>query len=276
MRIVGYDVGGRVHVAVRDGQWLIPLGGAEEFWADPYAVHVNAAQIRKRVKVNDVRLLPPVKPSARVVCVGLNYGEHVDEGSFTKQDYPTIFGRWTQSLAVTGTPVAVPVDEEGLDWEAELLVAVGRPLLVAKPDSADKAVFAYAAFNDITARRTQKLTTQWTMGKNVDHSGPMSDLVTADEVSDAVGRRLVCRVNGEVMQEATTDQMMFGIGQILAFVSRTFQLLPGDLIATGTPAGVGYARTPPRLLRPGDTVEVEVEGIGGVSTPVVDWDARAL
>jgi 2,4-diketo-3-deoxy-L-fuconate hydrolase len=269
MRIVGYDRHGRVHVAARDGDSLVPLGDAEQFWRDPHAGVVEANRVTERLDPSRVTFVPPVVPSARILCIGLNYAEHVAEGPFSKLEYPTVFGRWTRSLAVTGTPVAVPADEQGLDWEAELLVAVGSPLLMADALQAQRAVFAYAAFNDITARRAQKLTTQWTIGKNVDNSGALSDLVTADEVGDMRGRRLVTRVNGQVTQESTTDQMIFGIGEILSFISRTFTLMPGDLVATGTPSGVGYTRTPPWLLQPGDTVDVEVEGIGAVSTPII-------
>jgi len=267
MRIVGYEHDGRVYVAGRDGSDLIPLGLVEDFWDDPYAA-VASANPDIRIASSTVKLVPPVKPAARVLCVGLNYSEHVNEGPFEIPDYPTIFGRWTPSLALAGTPVIAPVDEVGLDWEAELLVAVGKPLHLADAQEAQDAVFAYAAFNDITARRAQKLTSQWTLGKNADYSGPISDLVTHDEIGEIGSRKVVARVNGEVMQEASTDQMIFSVGDILSYVSRTLTLLPGDLIATGTPAGVGYARTPPRFLQPGDVVEVEVEGVGSVSTPV--------
>lgn len=272
MQIVGYQRDGGVQVAGRDGTSLLALGPVQTFWKDPYAA-VSAAKEpdRERIDASVVQLAPPVKPDARVLCVGLNYAEHVDEGPFDRPDHPAIFGRWTPSLAVGGTPVAIPVDERGLDWEAELLAVVGRPLSVASPAEALDGVFAYAAFNDITARRAQKLTSQWTIGKNADHSGAMSDLVTADEVGDPRGRKVVARVNGQVMQDASTDQMIFDVGEILAFISRTFVLTPGDVVATGTPAGVGYARTPPRLLGPGDVVEVEVEGIGSVSTPIVGF-----
>jgi 2,4-didehydro-3-deoxy-L-rhamnonate hydrolase len=270
MRLIGYEHhDGGVHVGARDGERLIPLGPVEQFWLDPYAASDAAGDVRARVEIDSIRLAPPVRPSARIFCIGLNYREHVEEGPFDIPRHPTLFGRWTPSLAVAGTPVVAPVDEQGLDWEAELLVAVGRPLDLADADQADAAVFAYAAFNDLTARRAQKLTTQWTLGKNADHSGPMSELVTRDEVPNVRGRKVIARVNGEVMQEASTDQMIFGIGEVLSFLSRTLTLRPGDLLATGTPSGVGYARTPPRFLQPGDEVEVEVEGVGAVSTPVV-------
>jgi 2-keto-4-pentenoate hydratase/2-oxohepta-3-ene-1,7-dioic acid hydratase in catechol pathway len=170
--------------------------------------------------------------------------------------------------------VRVPSDEDGLDWEVELAAVVGRPISRADTATALDGVLAYATFNDITARRAQKLTTQWTLGKNVDGSGPLGDLVTADEVGDpGAGLRLTTLVNGERVQDGSTDQMIFSVGEILSFVSRTFTLRPGDLVATGTPSGVGYARTPPRLLHGGDVVEVEVEKLGRVRTPVVDGDS---
>ncbi|MCE0763338.1 fumarylacetoacetate hydrolase family protein [Pseudonocardia kujensis] len=270
MRIIGYELAGEVHVAARRDHDLIPLGPVTDFWHDPDGAIETGLRASVRIPASSVRLAPPVKPSARILCVGLNYREHAAEGPFDVPDHPTIFGRWTPSLAVGDTPVRIPVDEDGLDWEAELLVVVGRPLSCAEPHEVEDAIFGYAAFNDITARRAQKLTTQWTLGKNADRSGPMSDLVTRDEVGELGRRKVISRVNGQVMQEATTDEMIFGVADVLAFISRTFALTPGDMIATGTPSGVGYARTPPRLLQPGDVVEVEVEGIGVVSTPVED------
>ena len=244
MRIVGFEDHGRVQVAARHGNDLVPLGDVEQFWRDPHAGITAVKRTGERLDPSGLTLVPPVKPSARVLCVGLNYAQHVDEGPFTRPDYPTVFGRWTQSLAIAGTPVAVPVDEPGLDWEAELLVAVGSPLRVADAQQAEESVFAYAAFNDITARRAQKLTTQWTLGKNVDNSGALSDLVTADEVGDPRGRKLMARVNGEVMQESTTDRMIFGVGEILSFISRTFTLMPGDLVAHRNAVGRGLCPNP--------------------------------
>jgi 2-keto-4-pentenoate hydratase/2-oxohepta-3-ene-1,7-dioic acid hydratase in catechol pathway len=266
MRLTGYHQDDAIHVGRRLDDGLIePLGDVLSFWRDPYRARSRAAPLEPA----GLRLAPPVPPSARVLCVGLNYRAHVDEGPFTAPEYPTIFGRWTASLSVAGTPVRVPPDEDGLDWEAELAAVVGRPV-PADGDALD-SVFAYATFNDITARRAQKLTTQWTLGKNVDASGPLGDLVTADEVGDpGAGLRLTTTVNGEVVQDGSTDHMMFSVGEILTFVSRTVALRPGDVIATGTPSGVGYARTPPRLLHGGDVVEVEVEKLGRVSTPVID------
>ncbi len=271
MRLTGVWLEGRVLVAAVVEDALLPLAEVAQFWNDPYRFigpdHVSTVAA---VSAADADLVPPVRPDARILCVGLNYADHVAEGPFSTPDHPTIFGRWTPSLAAADHEVEVPVDEAGLDWEAELLAVVGRPLTVATRDESAAAVFAYGCFNDITARRAQKLTTQWTIGKNVDFSGPVSELVTWDEAPDpATGLRITARVNGELTQDARTDQMIFPVPDLLAFVSRTFTLRPGDLVATGTPSGVGYARRPPWLLQPGDRVEVQIEGIGSVRSRVV-------
>ena len=271
MRLTGIGFEESVFVAATEGDEVRPLAEVGQFWNDPYkwvtAGHVARCQPIARHTVN---IVPPARPDARILCVGLNYAEHAAEGPYAVPDHPTIFGRWTASLAVSDHEVAVPVDEDGLDWEAELLAVVGKRLSVADPVEAASAVFAYGCFNDITARRAQKLTSQWTIGKNVDSSGPMSDLVTAEEVPDpTTGLRITARVNGELTQDARTDQMIFPVPEVLAFVSRTLALRPGDMVAMGTPSGVGYARSPAWLLQPGDSVVVEIEQIGSVRSKVV-------
>ena len=271
LKLIGYRKNNHTQIGVLlPGHSVLPLGDADTFWADPFAATAGIDTSAGPLTVSGLTLVPPVVASARVLCVGLNYAAHVDEGPFTIPDYPTVFGRWTTSLTVSGTPVEVPVDEAGLDWEGELLAVVGRPLKMASPEEALDAVFAYAAFNDLTARKVQKLTTQWTLGKNADNSGPMSPLVTADEIGDpANGLRVVTTVNGKIAQDGKTSDMLFSVGTLLSLMSRTFTLQPGDLVATGTPSGVGYARTPPWLLHAGDVVEVDIEKVGKVSTPVI-------
>ena len=230
----------------------------------------TAGPPRRSCRASSVRLAHPVPDGARVLCLGLNYRAHASEGRFEQPEHPLVFGRWTASLVPDGTPVAVPVDEDGLDWEGEVAAVLARPLRHADAATARAAVLGYAAFDDLTARRTQKLTSQWTVGKNAEGSGPMGDLVTADEVGDLRdGLRLRTLVDGEVVQDATTADMVFELGDVLARLSRTMTLHAGDVLVTGTPEGVGYVRTPPRLLGPGNTVRVEVERLGSVTTPVV-------
>ncbi|SNQ47384.1 Fumarylacetoacetate (FAA) hydrolase [Frankia canadensis] len=222
-----------------------------------------------------VSLAPPVPAGARILGMGLNYHAHAAEIGSAPPKRPPLFGRWTASLSVDGTPVPVPPGERGLDWEGELAVVVGARLTDVDEDTAARAVFGYAVFNDLSARRAQGASAQWTLGKNADRSGPMGPVVTADEVGDpAAGLRLITRVNGEIVQDGDTSDMIFSIGHILSFVSRTLTLNPGDVLITGTPAGVGYVRTPPRYLVPGDVVEVEIDRVGRLRTPIVDASAR--
>lgn len=270
MRLVGVQVDGRRHVARRDGpDAVVVLGPVEEFWADPHAATVAGAPGR-RLPVAGATLAHPVPDGARVLCLGLNYRAHAAEGAFDPPEHPVVFGRWTASLVTDGTPVVVPEDEAGLDWEGEVAAVVGRPLDRVDAVTAREAILGYAVFNDLTARRAQKLTSQWTLGKNAEGSGPMGDLVTADEVGDLRdGLRLQTLVGEEVVQDASTADMIFEAGDVLALLSRTLVLRPGDVLVTGTPEGVGYVRDPPRYLRPGDTVTVRVERLGSVRTPVV-------
>ncbi|WP_327654366.1 fumarylacetoacetate hydrolase family protein [Streptomyces sp. NBC_00483] len=282
MRIVGVrraSGGSGVEVATlaeQDDEVTV-IASLADFWADP-AGHLSRPPVGPTVPVASVERVPPVLPDARVFCIGLNYLDHAAEGSFRDQElppYPTLFARWPQSLSVDGTEVPVPANEEGLDWEGEVVAWVGAPLVDASPEEALAAVAGYSVFNDLTSRRAQKLTSQWILGKNGDRSGPLGPLVPAAEVGDLKqGLRLRTRVNGETMQESTTDQMIYTVGDTLSLISHTLTLRPGDLLATGTPAGVGYSRTPPRLLQPGDTVEVEVERLGTVRNTVVGNDHR--
>jgi 2,4-diketo-3-deoxy-L-fuconate hydrolase len=268
MRLIGYRTPGGTGIGRVEGSTLATLGSVEEFWSDPD--RASTREPETTIDIDDVTLVPPVLPGARVLCVGLNYAEHVAEGTFQRPSHPAVFGRWTRSLTVSGRSAPVPSGEPGLDWEGELVAVIGRTAKDVPVDQALHAVFGYAAFNDLTARHAQHRTTQWTVGKNADRSGPMSEIVTAKEVGDpAAGLRILTCVDGEVMQDGNTADMLFSVGEILSYLSQTMTLHPGDLVATGTPSGVGYTRRPPRLLRPGDEVTVEIERVGSVRTPIV-------
>ncbi|MFE7930566.1 fumarylacetoacetate hydrolase family protein [Streptomyces sp. NPDC057456] len=264
-----------IGVAV-DGR-VTPLTEVDDFYADlPHWLERARTVRHGTVPLAEVPLAPPVPASARVLCVGLNYRAHAAEGGFRAPEHPTLFGRWTASLSVDGTPVPVPANEPGLDWEGEVVAVVGARLCDAGEREAEAAVLGYAVFNDLTARTAQKLTAQWTLGKNADLSGPIGTVVTADEVGSlSDGLRLVTRVNGETVQDGNTRDMIFGVPELLSRISATLTLHPGDVVATGTPEGVGYVRTPPRLLRSGDVVEVEVDRLGTLRTPVTDASARS-
>ena len=275
MRLVGFETSTGVSVGrlTAEGE-VVELADCATFWSDPSAA-VRAGG-GTPLDLDSLTLVPPVPASARVLCVGLNYRAHVAEGTFEVPPVPSIFGRWTRSLSVSGAQVLVPPGEDGLDWEGELAAVVGAPMHQVAPHAALQGVLGYAAFNDLTARRAQHRTTQWTVGKNVDGSGPLGPIVTVDEVGDpAEGLKLVTRVNGDVVQLASTAEMIFSVGQILAFLSEVMTLHPGDVVATGTPEGVGYRRTPPWLLNDGDEVEVEIERVGSVRAHVLRYPPEA-
>lgn len=282
MRIVGLKQGdGTVLVCnlTEDGTQASLIADLETFWAAPSS-HLAGTPSGPTIAVAAAALVPPVLARARVVCIGLNYQDHVSEGSFRDQklpEFPTIFARWPASLAVDGADIPVPADEDGLDWEGEVVAWLGAPLVDATPEEALAAVVGYSTFNDVTSRRAQKRTSQWIIGKNGDHSGPLGPMVPAAEVGDLRdGLRLETRVNGQVVQQSSTAQMIYGVGETLAHISRSFTVNPGDLLATGTPSGVGYARNPPWLLHPGDEVEVEIERLGVLKNHIVDNSRRHL
>jgi 2-keto-4-pentenoate hydratase/2-oxohepta-3-ene-1,7-dioic acid hydratase in catechol pathway len=280
VRIVGVrDEHGSVSVGAlsADGTEVTVFADLTTFWASP-SEHLVGMPRGKMLSVQEAVLVPPALPGARVICVGLNYQDHVSEGSFKDQDlpeFPTLFARWSASMSTDGAEIPIPSGEDGLDWEGEVVAWVGAPIVDATPAEALGAVIGYSTFNDVTSRRAQKQTSQWIIGKNGYKSGPIGPLVPASEVGDLRdGLTIETRVNGEVVQHGSTRQMIYGVGETLAYISRTFTLNPGDLLATGTPSGVGYARTPPWLLHPGDVVEVEIERLGTLTNHIVDNSHR--
>lgn len=271
MRLLGFLHEGVRMIGVVNGAKVTTIGTIADFYRDPD--NELAAVSGPVYAVEDLEQVPFVPETSRVFCVGINYLSHADEakaGGIDLPEHPMIFGRWQQSLVVNGEPVPVPPKEEGLDWEVELAVVVKDTAWAVNEEDAVQFVLGYTAFNDLSARRKQTETMQFTLGKNADRSGPIGPvLVTADDIPDAGNLRLTTRVNGEVMQDSNTSRMIHSLAKIIAYITDTVTLLPGDVIATGTPSGVGAALTPPRFLVPGDVVEVEVEEIGTLTTPIV-------
>ena len=275
MRFIGVRHGLRTVIArLFDDSTVAEVAEATEFYADldrwvEHAAALSSGEVLRTA----VQEVPAVPAAARVVCMGLNYRLHAAEAGLPVPDYPAFFGRWTASLVSTGTPVLVPVGEPGLDWEVELAAVVGQPLARVDAETALSGVFGYATFNDLSAREHQRHSGLWTAGKNADRSGPFSAIVTADEVGDPrSGLRLTTRVNGEVVQDSSTADMIFSVGELLAYLSEVMTVNPGDVVTTGTPEGVGFKRTPPRYLTAGDVVEVEIERIEVVRNPIVGID----
>jgi 2-keto-4-pentenoate hydratase/2-oxohepta-3-ene-1,7-dioic acid hydratase in catechol pathway len=225
------------------------------------------------VPVQELKLLPCVPQPGKVICLGVNYIDHAKEGGNQIGDYPAIFLRCATSLLAHGAALQVPAISSKLDFEAELAVVIGRRARFVSESDALGAVFGYACFNDATLRDYQRKTTQWTIGKNFDATGAFGPcLVTADELPPGcVGLRIQSRLNGQVMQSANTADMAFGVARTIALLSDSLTLEPGDVVVMGTPGGVGYARTPPVWMKAGDTIEVDIEGIGVLSNPVTAW-----
>lgn len=230
-----------------------------------------------RLPLSQCRLLPPIADASKFVCLGLNYADHAKEGGYALPDYPSLFLRVPSSLIGPGQPMLVPSCSERLDYEAELVIVIGRRCRHVREDAALDVVFGYTAFNDGSIRDYQRRTAQWTAGKNFDATGALGPwIVTADDLPPgASGLGIRSRLNGRTMQESNTEHMIFSVARTIAILSEIMTLEPGDLIATGTPEGVGHARTPPVWMRPGDEVTVEIDRIGALTNPIAAEAAAA-
>ncbi|MCU4185435.1 fumarylacetoacetate hydrolase family protein [Acidiferrimicrobium sp. IK] len=275
MRLTAYLDNGRPTMGVVIGDLVSPLTTVQGFYEDVPGWLAEAAQTEEGTRPA-AELTPaiPVPETAKVVCVALNYPMHAQETKNELPALPNLFARWWATLVADGEPIPVPDAEPGLDWEVELAVVIGSPLRAVAAADAAAGILGYTVFNDVSARTHQQATSQWANGKNADQSGPIaSAIVTADEL-DPSDLRLWTQVNGEMMQDGRTSEMAIKIPELLEYATRTITLRPGDVVATGTPAGVGFRRQPPVLMHPGDVVEVGVEGIATVRNPIVDASHR--
>ena len=229
---------------------------------------------RTRMPVEGLRWLPPVQSPAKAIAVGLNYVDHAAEGQFDPPNYPVLFHRFPSSWVGHGEPLVRPHVSTQFDYEGELLVVIGKAGRYIDKGRALEHVAGYSVFNDGSIRDFQMKSAQWMMGKNFDRSGAFGpEFVTADELPPgATGLQLTTRLNGRVLQHADTRDMIFDVATLVSVCSEPFALQPGDMIISGTPAGVGFARKPPIFMKAGDVCEVEIEGVGLLSNPVVDGD----
>jgi len=222
--------------------------------------------------VQNVRLLSPVRHPEKVVCVGVNYADHAAESGMALPSEPVIFNKFPTTLRGHGDEIVLPPTSSEVDYEAELVVVIGTGGKNIRKEDALHHVAGYTCGNDVSARDWQKGKPggQWLLGKSFDSFGPTGPfLVTADEIGDPGNLRICCRLNGKVMQDSCTDQLIFPVEELIAYVSQVASLKPGDLLFTGTPPGVGMARNPAVFLQPGDQVEVEIERIGILQNSVV-------
>lgn len=281
MQILRFEAAGQERVGVLDGGKVYDLaklvpGTSGDMIAVLKAGRALMEQARdalpraEGIALESVKILSPIERPGKFICMGLNYLEHVKEGGRDIPEYPTLFLRVQTSLLPPDGEILLPKVSEKLDFEAELLVIIGKTAHNVSEDEALDYVYGYTAFNDGSLRDYQRRTTQWTAGKNFDATGPFGPvIVTADELPvGAVGLSIRSRLNGQIMQDGNTKDLMFSVARIISYASEVMTLKPGDVIATGTPSGVGFARNPPVFMKAGDLIEIEIEGIPTLSNRI--------
>ena len=276
MRFTTFHHNGHDRLGLVDGDQVIDLNQAQphihpdlrlalKSGADLFAAAQAAlASTAERLPMAGLQLSPMIPEPGKIICLGLNYFDHAKEGGRNKPEYPWFFLRSASSLLSPNDEAILPKVSERLDYEAELAVVIGKSVKHATMENALDCVFGYSCFNDISVRDYQKKTPQWTIGKNFDKTGGFGPvLVSADELpAGAIDLKIQSRLNGKVMQEANTRDMIWGVAETITLLTECLTLEPGDVIIMGTPAGVGQARTPPVWMKAGDTVEIEIERIG--------------
>ena len=277
MRLASFSHGGRASYGVVVDDRLIDLGkliGAQ--YPDLKALLTAGPTLLDRlrsqtptVSIDEVKFLPVIPNPDKIFCAGLNYRSHVEETGRTESEKPVIFLRLAASQVGHGQPMICPKVSTQFDYEGELAVVIGKRGRHISRDKALDYIAGYSCYNDGSLRDWQRHTSQWTPGKNFPATGAFGPwLVTADEIPDPTRLSLATRLNGQTVQSATVDLLIFSIPEIIEYISAWSELLPGDVIATGTPGGVGFKRNPPLLMKAGDTVEVEISNIGTLRNPI--------
>ena len=269
MRLVTYSVGtGIPEVGMLEGDEIRPLG--HESMVDFIGYGGNPDPGEDVTRVADARLHAPVPSPEKVICIGLNYEDHAEETGAPIPEKPIVFAKYPNSIVGQGEPIVIPPITSQVDYEAELAVVIGRAARNVPESEALDHVYGYTNANDVSARDIQLGEGgQWTRGKAIDTFCPLGPyLVTRDEVEDPQDLSVRCVLNGEVVQDGTTQKMIFSVAELVAFLSTGMTLKPGDVIITGTPPGVGMAREPQLWMKPGDEVSIEIEGLGTLTNPV--------
>jgi 2-keto-4-pentenoate hydratase/2-oxohepta-3-ene-1,7-dioic acid hydratase in catechol pathway len=246
---------------------LIEAGATGRAKVEAFAA---AAGSENKHPLSSVKLLAPIPRPRKLLCVGLNYRDHAAETGSTIPDVPTIFNKFATAVIGPGADIVLPKVSKSPDYEAEFAFVIGTGGRHIAAADWQKHIFGYTIVNDVSARDYQRATTQWLMGKTFDTFAPMGPwIITADEIADPHNLNIQLEINGEVLQNSNTRELIFKIPDLIAFLSSVFTLEPGDIVSTGTPAGVGVARKPQRFLRPGEEVTIKIQSIGELSNPVV-------
>ena len=253
-----------------DGPWFQKARATHDSLVQDQKALAEARDRGWLVRSQDAYWHAPVPRPGKILCIGLNYRDHAAESNMQIPEKPVVFSKFSTAVIAPGEPVVIPSRSQQADYEAELAVVIGRRAKHVPADRAYEYVLGYTAFNDVSARDFQFSDGQWQRGKSCDTFAPMGQvIVTTDVITDPHKLSIQLTLNGKVMQDSNTDQLIFGVPALIEFISQSITLEPGDVIATGTPSGVGFARKPPVFLQPGDRMEVLIETIGGVGNPVV-------
>jgi acylpyruvate hydrolase len=238
-------------------------------FVDKAKAALNGGKYTVTVNRPDIELVSPVPRPGKIICIGLNYRDHAEESGMAIPKSPVIFSKFASCAMGPRESIIIPHGSAETDYEAELAFVMGRRTRNVSRENAMACVLGYTNFNDVSARDFQFADGQWQRGKSCETFAPMGEFIaTTDEVPDPQNLSIKLRLNGQTMQDSSTNQMIFGVSELVEFLSRHITLEPGDVVATGTPPGVGFARKPPVYLKEGDIVEVEIEGLGILSNPV--------
>ncbi|MBD9359704.1 fumarylacetoacetate hydrolase family protein [Methylomonas fluvii] len=279
MKLLSYKYNGQAHIGALVGEQIVPAGSdLPDNMLDFLAAGESAQQALqtlitaggKRIGLGDVQLLAPIPRPGKLLGVGLNYADHIGETGMEKPEYPTFFTKQSTCVIADGDAIHLPPVSDKVDYEGELAFVIGKRCKQVPVEQAHEVIAGYTICNDVTVRDWQQRTPTWTLGKSFDTHGPLGPwLVTADEIADPHNLSLKTWVGEELRQNGNTGEMIFNCYELIAYLTQVMTLEPGDVISTGTPAGVGVKMKPRGYLKPGQTVRIEIEGIGALSNPVI-------
>lgn len=287
MRLVSFQNNGQAGAGLVRDDRVFPLQNVG--FADAVSFIASGETERQRVEgwlkgasshdlipLGSIRLTAPIPRPPKILCIGLNYRDHAKESKMEVPSVPTVFAKYASSVIGPGDPIVLSAATQKPDYEAEFAVVIGKRAKQVPRAKWKDCVFGYTIVNDVSARDVQLATSQWTLGKSFDTFAPMGPhVVSADEIPDPHALDIRLSINGEILQHSNTRELIFGVPELIEYLSQMMTLEPGDIISTGTPAGVGLGRTPPRWLRPGDEILIEIDKIGVLRNPVIA-DAAAM